>query len=77
MWRNVWLKRYFSVGSYNAGKDYYKILNVQASASEEEIKKSYRQLAKKYHPDANDGKEEMFKEVNEAYQVLSEAKTKK
>jgi curved DNA-binding protein len=56
-------------------KDYYKILGVERKASEEEVKKAYRKLALKYHPDRNpDDKqaEEKFKEINEAYQVLSD-----
>ena len=55
-------------------KDYYKILNVHHTASQEEIKKSYKDLAKKYHPDLNAGNkifEEKFKEINEAYEILS------
>lgn len=59
-----------------APKDYYKILGVSESASENDIKKVYRALAKKYHPDANPGNkaaEEKFKEISEAYYVLSDA----
>ena len=60
-----------------AGKrDYYEVLGVSKTATDDEIKKAYRKLAKKYHPDANpDNKEEAekkFKEVNEAYEVLSD-----
>ncbi|MEE8131637.1 MAG: DnaJ C-terminal domain-containing protein [Candidatus Paceibacterota bacterium] len=51
--------------------DYYKILGINKSASESEIKKAYRQLAHKYHPDKNSGDDKKFKEINEAYQVLS------
>jgi len=56
-------------------KDYYKVLGVNRDASSEEIKRAFRQLAKKYHPDLNPGKdtEEKFKEINEAYQVLSDS----
>lgn len=57
-------------------KDYYKTLGVSKNASQEEIKKAYRKLARQYHPDVNtdDPKaEERFKEVNEAYEVLSDA----
>lgn len=55
-------------------KDYYKILGVSRSVSKEEIKKAYRQLAHKYHPDKAGGDEKKFKEINEAYQVLSDDK---
>jgi curved DNA-binding protein len=56
-------------------KDYYKILGIDKKASEEEIKKVYRKLAMKYHPDRNKGDkkaEERFKEISEAYAVLSD-----
>ncbi|MGC9046703.1 MAG: DnaJ C-terminal domain-containing protein [Minisyncoccia bacterium] len=52
-------------------KDYYKILGVDKNASEEDIKKAFRRLAHKYHPDKAGGNAEKFKEINEAYQVLS------
>ena len=55
--------------------DYYEILELQRNASGDEIKKAYRKMALKYHPDRNpDDKEaeEMFKKVNEAYQILSD-----
>src|SRR5450432_4364236 len=61
-------------------KDFYKILGVAKDAPHDEIKKSYRKLARKYHPDANKGNpasEERFKEISEAYNVLSDAKRRK
>ena len=56
-------------------KDYYKILGVERTAGADEIKKAYRKLAMKYHPDRNQGNkqaEDQFKEINEAYEVLSD-----
>jgi molecular chaperone DnaJ len=56
-------------------RDYYDVLGVQRSASQDEIRKAYRGLARKYHPDVNDAEdaETRFKELNEAYQVLSDS----
>lgn len=58
-------------------KDYYKVLGVERKASQDDIKKVYRKLAMKYHPDQNRGNkqaEEKFKDINEAYEVLSDPK---
>lgn len=55
-------------------KDYYKILGVEKNASQDEIKKAFRKLALEHHPDKNGGKDEKFKEINQAYSTLSDAK---
>jgi len=56
-------------------RDYYEVLGIEKNATDEDIRKAFRQLAFKYHPDHNhgDGAEDKFKEVNEAYEVLSDA----
>ncbi|KAK2164520.1 hypothetical protein LSH36_62g00007 [Paralvinella palmiformis] len=58
------------------GKDYYKTLGISKGANEDEIKKAYRKMALKYHPDKNksSGAEEKFKAIAEAYEVLSDPK---
>lgn len=59
-------------------RDYYEVLGLQKGATDDEIKRAYRQLAKKYHPDVNKepGAEEKFKEINEAYETLSDPNKK-
>ena len=60
-------------------KDYYEVLGVSRNANAAEIKRAFRRLAKKYHPDSNEGNAlaaEKFKEINEAYAVLSDEKKK-
>ena len=61
-------------------RDYYEVLGISKSASEEEVKKAYRKLAMQFHPDRNAGDKESeakFKEVNEAYSVLSDGQKRK
>ncbi len=60
-----------------ASVDYYKILGVEKSATEEDIKKAYRKLAHQHHPDKKGGDASRFKEINEAYQVLSNKEKRK
>lgn len=73
----MWMKR---EGDKNVAKrDYYEVLGIDKNANDDEIKRAYRKLAKKYHPDLNQGDkqaEAMFKEVNEAYKVLSNPETR-
>ena len=58
-------------------KNYYNILNVEENATNDEIKKSFRKLSMKYHPDKNSGDDQKFKEINEAYEVLGDKDERK
>lgn len=77
--------RHAKVKAKEAGKkDYYKILGVDSKATDDEIKKAYRKLALKWHPDRNQGDEDeakkadkMFKDINEAYSVISDPEKRK
>ena len=57
-------------------KDFYSILGLSPSASQDDIKKAFRQLSMQYHPDKNPEGADKFKEINEAYQTLSNPKEK-
>mgnify|MGYP000381480979 FL=1 len=70
----------WKVTAMAAKRDYYEILGIDKNADDNTIKKAYRKLAKKYHPDQNAGNaqaERQFKEVTEAYSVLSDPEKKK
>src|SRR5262245_29866931 len=61
-------------------KDYYEVLGVSRNATDDDIRKAYRKLARKHHPDVNTGNksaEEIFKEISEAYSVLSDPEKRK
>jgi DnaJ-class molecular chaperone len=58
-------------------KDYYKLLGLSSSATDKEVTRAYRKLAKELHPDTNPGSEEKFKEVSVAYDVLGDAAKRK
>lgn len=58
-------------------KDYYKILELDKEASQDDIKKAYRKMSKKYHPDTSQGDDNKFKEVSEAYSILSDENKRK
>ena len=72
----------FLSNDYHTSRDYYVVLGVEKTASAEDLKKSYRRLARKYHPDLHPGTkktemEKKFKELNEAYEVLGDEATRK
>ena len=58
-------------------KDYYKVLGVAKTATDKEIARAYRKLAKQYHPDAHPGSEERFKEISAAYDVVGDQAKRK
>ena len=58
-------------------KDYYTILGVETNATQDEIKKAYRKLSMKYHPDRNNGDDTQFKELNEAYSTIGDETKRK
>ena len=58
-------------------KDYYEVLGIPSNATDKEITRAYRKLAKQYHPDANPGSEDRFKEISAAYDVLGDAEKRK
>ncbi|CAK72272.1 unnamed protein product (macronuclear) [Paramecium tetraurelia] len=70
-------KSLYGIAKFNQLKDYYAILKISKTNDQPTIKKAYYALAKKFHPDVNQGKEDKFKEVNEAYEILSDENTKK
>ncbi len=69
--------RGFVNNKFNPAKDYYNILEVDKSATPAEVKKSYYKLVKKYHPDKGNFSEDKIKQINEAYEVLSDDKVRK
>lgn len=71
-------KRYmFEQPKFDRTKDYYLSLGVSKNASDAELKRAYYRLAREYHPDHNKGTESKFKEINEAYEVLSDQGTRR
>ena len=66
-----------SILSFDAKKDYYKILNTPSTSTAKDIKNAFYKLAKQYHPDINKGKEDKFKEINEAYETLGDDSKRK
>jgi molecular chaperone DnaJ len=69
--KSLIIRMFFSISKYDKTKDYYKMLGITRTAQDIDIKKAFHNLAKKYHPDVTKGNEAKFKEINEAYTVLS------
>ena len=67
----------FHGSNFDANIDYYKILEVNKSVDKNELKKSFYNLAKKYHPDMNKGDDVRFKKINQAYEILSNDQKRK
>ena len=61
---------------FNTDIDYYNVLGINKNASQDEIKKTYRKLSLKHHPDRKGGSADAFKKINEAYEVLGDEKKK-
>ena len=68
-------QQHSSINKNKMVKDYYQVLNIQKTASDDDVRKAYRTLALQFHPDKNNspGAEEKFKQISEAYEVLSDS----
>ena len=70
-------RHFFQQAKFDRSKDYYLTLGVSKDATDSELKRAYYKLAKEYHPDHNKGTEHKFKEINEAYEILSDESTRR